>query len=127
MTTEISAPSGPTLKMLNIYTKYAEIYCYRPNFSFLVPLSYNAAILFGIAGMAFVSRKLPMKFDEAWLMFASVSATSFCWTILIPTYFTVTPIHVQSAILGYALILNSLVTVIVQNLPLVYSLMNHKT
>lgn len=125
--TESSSTSGATLEMQNVYTKYVEIYCHRPNFSFLVPLSYNAVVLFAIATMAFMSRKLPLRFDEAWLMFASVSATSFCWVILIPTYFTVYPLHFQAARLGYALVLNCLVTVVVQNLPVLHALVTAGT
>lgn len=126
LSTEISSPSQATLKMSNVYTKYVEVFCFRSNSSFAVPLAYNGVVLLSAAGAAFMSRKLPVRFNDAWLTFVSVAAAAFCWVVLMPNYFTISQIHLQPAILGYALLINSLITTLVQHLPVLYTLVTEE-
>jgi hypothetical protein len=75
------------------------------------------------AVIGFITRKLPENFNESWFIFVSVSTTLFAWIVFIPTYFTSYYAYMQSAILGFCLVLISLITLCCQFLPIIYATM----
>ena len=108
--------------MPSIFEKYVELYCYKTTIWFLIPLSYNLFIMLLCAWIGFFTRKLPNNFNESWFIFVSVATTLFAWVVFIPAYFTVANVSLQSAILGFALMLVNLVTLLLQYLPILYAI-----
>src|SRR6218665_2403310 len=119
---EIYSAAAPSLRMPSIFEKYVELYCYKTTIWFLIPLSYNLFIMLLCAWIGFFTRKLPNNFNESWFIFVSVATTLFAWVVFIPAYFTVANVSLQSAILGFAMILNSLVTLLFQYVPVLYAI-----
>ena len=122
LASEICSAATSSIRMPSIYTKYVELYCYKSSMWFLIPLSYNICIMIICAWIGFFTRKLPDNFNESWFIFILVATTLFSWVVLIPAYFTVANAYLQSAILGFALILIGLVTLVCQYLPVLYAL-----
>src|SRR6218665_336943 len=108
--------------MPSIFDKYVELYCFKSTAWFLIPLSYNIFIMILCACIGFVTRKLPNNFNESWFIFISAATTLFSWVVFIPAYFTISYAYLQSAILGFSLILKSLVTLVCQYLPALYAI-----
>src|SRR6218665_1752681 len=122
LASEICSAPTSSLRMPSIYTKYVELYCYKSTIWFVIPLSYNIFIMILCAWIGFFTRKLPDNFNESWFIFILVATTLFSWVVFIPAYFTVATAYLQAAILGFALILISLVTLLCQYLPVFYAL-----
>lgn len=118
---ENTSPSVPSLKMPSSFDKYVELFCYKSTVWFLIPLMYNILLLLVCAVIGFITRKLPENFNESWFIFVSVSTTLFAWVVFIPTYFTSYYAYMQSAILGFCLILIIFVTLGCQFLPIIYA------
>jgi len=119
---EIIATSETSLKMPSIYEDYVELYCNKSTVWFMLPLAYNIIIMILCAGIGFITRKLTDNFNESWFIFLSVVTTLFAWIVFIPVYFTISFMYLQPVILGFALILNAVVTLICQYLPIIYAL-----
>jgi|SRR5688572_18422798 len=119
--TELLDRSSVALNMPTPYEKYVEIYCHKSSMLFLVPLSYNIALMAVCTLLGFITRKLPENFNESAYIFVSVSTTLFAWTVFIPTYFTQTNFYLQPAILGFCLILNAFVTLACLFLRVIYA------
>ena len=107
--------------MSNRFDNYVELYCHTSTASFLIPLVYNILLMLVCAVIGFLTRKLPENFNESWFIFVSVSTTLFAWVVFIPAYFTSYYAYMQSAILGFCLVLNGLVTIGVQFVPIIYA------
>ena len=103
------------------FVKYVELYCYKSTLWFLIPLIYNILLMLVCAAIGFLTRKLPQNFNESWFIFVSVSTTLFAWIVFIPAYFTSYYAYLQSAILGFCLVLNSLVTLAGHFGPIIYA------
>jgi hypothetical protein len=118
---EYVSSSMPSLKMPSSFDKYAELYCHKSTVWFLIPLAYNIILMLVCAVIGFITRKLPQNFSESWFIFVSVSTTLFAWAVFIPAYFTSYYSYMQSAILGFCLVLNIVVTLCCQFLPIIYA------
>ena len=119
--TEYLSPSSAALKMSNRFDNYVELYCHTSTASFLIPLVYNILLMLVCAVIGFLTRKLPENFNESWFIFVSVSTTLFAWVVFIPAYFTSYYAYLQSAILGFCLVLNCLVTLAGQFGPIIFA------
>ena len=108
--------------MPTTFKKYVELYCYKSMVWFIIPLAYNAIIMLLCAWVGFMTRSLPSNFNESWFIFISVATTLFSWVVFIPAYFTVSYLYLQTAILGFALVLSIFVTLSFQYLPVLYAL-----
>ena len=122
LVSEISSTSEAILYMPTTFKKYVELYCYKSTIWFLIPLAYNVIIMLFCAWIGYITRKLPNNFNESWFIFISVATTLFAWVVFIPAYFTISYVYLQAAILGFAMILNSFVTLLFQYLPVLYAL-----
>ena len=102
--------------------KYVELICRRPLWVFLVPITYNIAIILLCAVFGFLTRKLPQNFNESWFIFISVATTLFAWLVLLPSYFNAFYAYHQEALLALCLIINVFITLVCQYSPKVYAL-----
>lgn len=118
---ENMSPSMQSLKMSSSFDKYVELYCHKSTVWFLIPLAYNILLMLVCAVIGFITRKLPENFNESWFIFVSVSTTLFAWTVFIPAYFTSYYSYMQSVILGFCLVLNIVITLCCQFLPIIYA------
>jgi len=118
---ETVSPSLASLSMPSSYDKYVEAFCYKSTVWFLIPLAYNIILMLVCALIGFITRKLPENFNESWFIFISVTTTLFAWVVFIPSYFTSHFAYMQSAILGFCLVLNCCVTLGCQFVPIMYA------
>ena len=103
-------------------TEHVELSCLLPVVNLLSPLCYNILLLLLCAVYGFMTRKLPDNFNESWYIFISVTTTLFVWIAFLPTYFMAFYAYHKSALLGFALILNGVVTVLCLFAPKLYAL-----
>lgn len=113
--------SVAALKMPSAYEKYVEIYCMKSVVWFLIPLAYNILLMMLCAVLGHATRRLPENFNESGFIFVSVSTTLFAWVVFVPAYYSAVSAILQSAILGFCLLLNAFVTLGCQFLRIVYA------
>ena len=118
---EAMSPSLAGLSMPSSFDKYVEAFCFKSTVWFLIPLAYNIVLMLVCAVIGFITRKLPENFNESWFIFISVTTTLFAWVVFIPSYFTSHFAYMQSAILGFCLVLNCCVTLGCQFVPIMYA------
>lgn len=119
---QVTAPSRALLKMPVRTQKYVELVCEQHLHGFLIPLSYNVAIILVCSVLGFLTRKLPENFNESWYIFVSTSSTCFMWAIFLPTYFNAFYAYHKAALLAFCLVLNTLVTLACLFLPKLYAI-----
>lgn len=120
---EYVSPSVVSQRMPSSFEKYVELYCYKSEEWFLIPLAYNILLMLVCTVISFVTRKRSENFHESWFTFASVATTMFAWVVFIPAYFTSYYAYMQSAILGFRLVVIVFVTLLCQFLPIIYAVM----
>jgi 7 transmembrane sweet-taste receptor of 3 GCPR len=120
---EYVSPSTLSLRMPSSYEKYVELYCYKSAVWFLIPLAYNISLMLVCTVISFGTRKRSENFHESWFTFASVATTMFAWVVFIPAYFTSYYAYMQSAILGFRLVVIVFVTLLCQYLPILYAVL----
>ncbi len=118
----IIAPLVARLRQQVATTKHVELFCDLPLEEFLVPLTYNLALIVLCAVYGFLTRKLPENFNESWYIFVSVSKTTFLWTVFIPTYFTTFYAYHQASLLAFCLLLNATITLLCLFMPKIYAI-----
>lgn len=118
---ELVAPSTSSLRMPSPFEAYVELYCFNSLAAFLAPLAYNILIIVVCTLIGFFTRKLPDNFNESWFIFISATTTLFAWTVFVPAYFTMYYAYLQSAILGFCLVLNCFITLGCLFSPILYA------
>ena len=102
--------------------KYVELYCDVPYPSIILGTSLNMLLILGCSILAFVARNLPDNFNESWYIFICVTTTLVVWIGFFTSYYSAFYQLYKAAILGAALILNSLVVIFALFGPKIYAI-----
>ena len=101
---------------------YVELYCNVPQMSLIMGSMLNLLLITACSILAFMARSLPDNFNESWYILLCVVTTLFIWVAFFTTYFSAFYAIYKAALLGSALILNSLVVIIAFFGPKIYAI-----
>ncbi len=103
-----------------IPTNYLELYC-AFGYEFLVPCTYNLALIVACCFYAFKTRQVPDNYNESKFIAVSVYSTLVVCLAALPVYFTAVAALQKVATLCAALLLNVYLTLVCLYLPKLYA------
>ncbi|XP_071793408.1 metabotropic glutamate receptor-like [Asterias amurensis] len=101
-------------------TNYLELYC-AFGYEFLVPCTYNLALIVACCFYAFKTRQVPDNYNESKFIAVSVYSTLVVCLAALPVYFTAVAVLQKVATLCSALLLNVYLTLVCLYLPKLYA------